>query len=283
MADDLMLMRFGRGTVLKNLERAVADGKLAMNPDGSFTPKGTAKSPVYLQVGNVRKMQCDFLSTLLFHIAYDKSAVPFGCHNCYKVKIAPFDFRGLIALRDILEKTPYQSKCGVDFYNPHSRDVYAGFLYLEGLEAARQAYHQLREVVDQNAELGNSVRMTIKRGCSEMEAACGPSDQWQFQDGLPEIEAALQARYKPDQTAPVPYRLRRMASMVQWMQTAYSIGDDTYLAYTGGKPLHKPTVSYPVSDMLRVDDRLPETCGTGIEVIAGLACDEEALFTKESR
>lgn len=265
MADDLMSMRFGRGSVHENIDRAVAGGKLALNPDGSFVPRKKPAFQAYLNVGNMRKMQCEFLSTFLFSIAYDKAAVPFGCRNCYKVKIAPPDFSGLIALRDILEKAPYHSKCGVDFFNPHSRDFYAGFLYLEGLDAARQAYHRLRDLVDESPELGSSVRMTIKRGCSEMEAACGPSDQWIFREEMSGIEAALQERYKPDQPAHLPYRLRRMASMVQWMKTAFSLGDDSYLAYTGGKPLHPPAVSYPVNDLVRGDDRAP-------------ACNKDTLF-----
>lgn len=246
MANDLMAMRFGRGMVRDNLERAVNEGRLEMLPDGSFTPPKNVESSSYLHVKSTRKLGCNFLNDFLFHHAYDKTAVPFGCRNCYKVKIVPANFNGLIALRGILEEAPYHSKCGIDFFNPHSRDNYAGFLYLNGLDAAKNAFREMRALVDSHPDLGRTVQMTIKRGCSNMEAACGPSDNWTFRDGMAELETVLQERFKPEPSAPTDYRLRRMASMLNWLQIAYNLKDDSYLSFTGGKSLHRPTVSYPV-------------------------------------
>jgi hypothetical protein len=32
--------------------------------------------------------------------------------------------------------------------------------------------------------------------------------------------------------------------VAQWIETAFRIGDDTYLDFTGGKPLRKKTMTY---------------------------------------
>jgi len=243
MEGDRMKMRFGRGTVEENLERAVAEGRLERLPDGSYMPRQKGEAFNYLYVKIVHKKDCRFLD-FIFHNAYDQAAVPYGCRNCYKVKIAPPNFKGLIALREILEEAPHHSKCGVDFFNPNSQDFYAGLLYLDGLDEARAAYREMRVIVDSHPDLGNSVQMTIKRGCSHFEAVCGPSDRWVFCNGMAELEEGLKALFQmpSDNT---DYRQRRMASMINWLQFAYNLKDDTYLAFTGGKPLHKPTVSYP--------------------------------------
>lgn len=248
MEDDKMEMRFGKRTVRENLEYAVAAGKLTMLPDGRFVLPAPPSTHNYLQVKSVQKMDCRFLGDFLFHHAYDKKTVPYGCSNCYKVKVVPQDFRGLIALRGILEQTPCNSKCGTDFYNPHSRDNYAGFLYQDGLAAARAAYRNMRMRVDDHPDLGKGVTITIKRGCSYMEAACGPSDRWTFCDGMQELESGLKARIQAEPSISDPYPVRKITSLAVWIQFAYNIKDDSYLSFTCGKPLHQPTVSYPLEE-----------------------------------
>jgi hypothetical protein len=246
METDLEAMRFGKSTVRANLEQAAVDGKLNIQLDGSFLLSPQTQSANYLQVKSSENMDCQFLNGFLFKLAYNRTAVPNGCRNCYKVKAVPSDFRGLIALRGILEDAPYTSKCGVDFFNPHSRDNYAGFLYLDGLIAARDAYRDLRERFNAHPDLADKASLTIKRGCSNYEAACGPSDQWTFQDDMSKLEDGLKARIKKEPSTPVTYHLRKMYSMLAWLQIAYNLKDDSYLAFTGGKQLHPSTLSYPL-------------------------------------
>ena len=248
MGNNLFQMRFRGRTVRENLDRAIADGKLSEQPDGTLIPTAREDSPRQLPVRKSRHLACQFLNNVMFKIVYDQSAVPFGCRTCFKVKAAPSTFRGLIALRGILEEVPYHSKCGVDLFNPHSRDVYAGYTYLDGLGEARAAWRDLRARMDAHPDLGPDARLVIKRGCSNYEAACGPSDRWTFRDGLAQLEEALQARFREPPREPFDYRRARMTSMVHWIQTAYNLKDDTYLDFTGGKPLHPATVSYPPED-----------------------------------
>ncbi len=258
MSSEDSMPRFGGRTVEENLARAVATGKLVPHEGGWSLPAQAMSSP-YLPVKWALPLECHFLNDFLFTHAYARSAVPFGCRNCFKVKIVPKTFRGLIALRTLLEAAPYHSKCGVDFHNPHSRDIYAGFLYLDGLAAAREAWQQMRPLVDAEPALGAATAMSIKRGCSNYEAACGPSDKWTFDDGAAEREAALKARFYSPPRPPPNYRVLRAAKMVGWMQIAYSIGDDTYLDFTGGRPLHPSMVAYPPVPTEGEKDSMPST------------------------
>jgi hypothetical protein len=81
--------------------------------------------------------------------------------------------------------------------------------------------------------------MTIKRGCSEYEAAVGPSDRYAFTPEMAAVEADLKSRFRE-------HKADRHDSLVvaQWIETAYRIGDDSYLDFTGGKRLREKTLTY---------------------------------------
>jgi hypothetical protein len=245
MENEWMDMQIGAHTVRENLDRAVAAGKLVVTPEGQYAIPDRGVGHTYLQVKAERMMDCRFLGEMVFRRAYARQAVPFGCSECYKVKIVPEDFRGLIALRGLLEQAPYQSKCGADFYNPHSRDNYAGYVYSVGLAAAQAARKDLRARVDACDGLGKAVPILIKRGCSHMEATCGPSDRWTFRPGLEALETLLNARLQPRTAAIEPYQVRKIKSLAVWLQLAFNLKDDSYLPFLGGKPLHPASLTYP--------------------------------------
>ncbi len=240
--------QFGKGTLQENLRAAVARGDLIDFGDDTWSLAREQRAQHYLQVKAPRYLGCDYLNRFLFEKAFDQAAVPYGCRNCYKVKMAPRTLRELVALRELLEGVDYQSKCGVDFYNPHSQDFYAGFLYLDGLEEARAAHHHLRGLIDADARLERDIPITIKRGCSNYEVACGPADLYEFPEVLADIEAALRPKFKPadrsDTEHAEDYRIRRATAMVGWIDFAYRIKDDTYLDFTEGRPLYPKTVAY---------------------------------------
>lgn len=247
MIEDPLAKKVGIRTVGENLAAAVAAGDLTVEADGRWRLFDEVRSSWYLPVKYALPLQCRFLNDFLFRHAYAAAAVPFGCRACFKVKVAPRDFRGLIALRGILEQAPYHSKCGIDFFNKYSQDAYAGYLYLESLESARAAWRDMRDRVDAHPALGPGVRLTIKRGCSNYEDACGPSDRWQFDEGLAAIETDLAARFYPVPAVAPDYRRQRAIKMVEWLQIAFNLGDETYRDFTGGRPLHPATVSYAPS------------------------------------
>lgn len=241
-------MYFGKYTVQQNLARAVAEKRLTLLADGRYALPQQGGGCNQLQIRNAPDLTCQIYTRLFFQIAYDETAVPYSCRNCYKVKVVPANFSGLIALRDILEDSPYIAKCGVNLPGMYSRDVYSGHLYLNGLEAARDACRDMQNRINAHADMAGNTVLSIKRGCTHFEAVCGPSDRWTFRDGMCEIEESLKAQCHSLPHPSSDYRQRRMASMPIWLQTAYSIKDDSYLKFTGGKPLYRPTVSYPLTE-----------------------------------
>lgn len=88
--------------------------------------------------------------------------------------------------------------------------------------------------------------MLIKRGCTNYERKCGPSDHYTFEPKLEEIETALLSQFvKP--AAPEQRLDRKRQDAIRFinlMQIAYRIGDDSYKEFNGGRSLYRPTITY---------------------------------------
>jgi hypothetical protein len=238
--DELLNWRVGTATVGDNLRRAVESGRLVESDDGKFQLPGKPKPNVnWMFVANDPPLGCGFLMYFLFRHAYAESAVPAGCSACYKVKVVPRTLRELVAAWEIGKRIACRSKWGTDLNNPFSQNVYAGYFYVSGLEAARALFKVVRDAIDRDPKLGPDIAMTIKRGCSEYEARLGPSDRYQFSPEMAEVEAYLKSRFQERKIAEEPVKVA-----AHWIETAFRIGDDTYLDFTGGKRLRPKSVSY---------------------------------------
>lgn len=228
----------------ETFDRAAAQSRFDQVLATGLPPHANQGGYLHLRPEDRPSLGCHFKKLVLFDLVYDRKRVPAGCAHCFKVKAAPHDLKGVVAVRDILEELGYTAKSGIDLFNPHSGDVWAAFIYTDGLDEARAVHATLRARCDAHADLGPGLKITIKRGCSEYEAACGPSDQWHFAPGMAEFEAAARTRYDEPARNELPYRVRKSLCMMEWIKLAYQMGDDTYLAFTGGKPLHAPTKTY---------------------------------------
>jgi hypothetical protein len=238
--DQLLAMRYGDASVSENLRRAVDAGTVIENDDGTLSVAPRPHETNWAVVPNGPTMDCTFLIRFLFPAAYGGKAVPHGCQACYKVKVALRTMRELVAAWGIAKRIACYSKWGVDLDNPFSQDIYAGYFYTSGLDAAHALFRVMREAVDSDPKLGSEVRMSIKRGCSTYEAALGPSDKYQFAPEQAELESWLRTRYresrKPQGLPAVP--------LAHWIDVAFRIGDDTYLDFTGGRRPRPKLVDY---------------------------------------
>ncbi len=234
-------MRFGGATVAENLQRAVAAGKIIEHEDGTFELGQTLDQiNNWVTAGAGRPLGCQFLRRFLFHNAYARSAVPYGCRECYKVKVVPRTLRELVAAWQLAKRIECQSKWGIDLNNRYSQDVYAGYFYTPGLEAARVLHKVVREALDADPKLGPDIPIRIKRGCSDYEAALGPSDRYEFTPEMAELEAHLKTQFRKRKHPGVDI----YHALGYWIEIAFRIGDNTYLDFTGGKPLRCPTLTY---------------------------------------
>jgi len=238
--DELMALRFGAASAGENLHRAIESGQLIENKDGTLELPGDPRQGVnWMYVSNGPVLDCGFLMYFMFAHAYAESAVPQGCSACYKVKVVLRTLRELVAAWELAKRIECRSKWGTDLYNPYSQNIYAGYFYVAGLDAARTSFKVVREAIDADPKLGPEIAMTIKRGCSEYEVKLGPSDRYAFTPEMAELETYLKSRFRERRAAHYP-------SMVaaHWIETAFRLGDDTYLDFTGGKRLRKSTMTY---------------------------------------
>lgn len=238
--DAILTLTVGGSAIGRNLQGAIDSGAVVQRADGLLElPRRSPGDTTWLVCGTMPN--CVFLNRFMFQRVYAERAVPKGCELCYKIKVMPRTLRELVALYGIAQKLECPSKCGIDFYNRHSQHVYAGYFYFRGLDAARGMLPVIRRLMDSDPKLGAGVPALIKRGCSNYEAACGPSDQYAFKPELEAIEAYLERRFHHER------RERGIAAEViyrTWVPFAYQIGDDTYLDFTGGKPLYPKSVTY---------------------------------------
>lgn len=240
--DDVMSICIGRHTIGENLARAIKAGQLIAHDDGTWELATKAPSGInpWLFGSTPAPYPCAPLMNFLFNAAYGKRIVPAGCRSCYKVKIVATTLRQLMAIHELAGNTRYPFKTGLELENRYSSGIYAGFFYMNSLEQARTVFRELRQTVDEHPLLGADVSMLIKRGCTEYEVHCGPSNT--FPVASEETEAWLLARLKfsPRPNRPAP----RSLTLAHWIQTAFKIGDETYLDFTHGRRLFPKAISY---------------------------------------
>lgn len=196
----------------------------------------------WINVIRDRNRSCRFAMVVFAHV-YQRQHVPAGCEPCFKVKVVPRTLRELMAVYEVGDQLPYTYKCGLDAPAKVVSGIYGAYFFLDGLPAAREAYARIREAVNAHPKLGPDVPMFIKRGCTAFEIHCGPSDHYTFSDEMRDIEAQLLPLVQPGETR-TESRVQVQQTLLYWIQTAYRLGDQTYLDFTGGRPLYPPVVRY---------------------------------------
>lgn len=247
----ILSIEFGGSTIGANIEAAISAGRIVRRPDGKIQlVEGKGPRPdIFIkkpgEFDDAQRMSCKFLNAFMFQTVYGQKAVPFGCRDCYKVKVNSATLRQVMAVKEISETLPATAKSGAEVDVPGTQGLYATYFYVLGLDKARALYKAVRAKIDGSAKLGTSVKMVIKRGCTNYERNCGPSDRYTFDSRLSEIEDYFFKRFftPPPQSA-AEVKLKSAAKLLQMVSTAYRIGDNTYKDFTGGKDLLPPTVTY---------------------------------------
>lgn len=242
-ADVLTRVVAGRA-VADSMAEAVAAGALWPQSDGVWLRPNVDPTPSdWVKETRDASRKCRFHMGVMFNHVYRKQQVPAGCATCFKVKVIPQTLRELVALRDVAHALPFTYKCGLDATSPFTSGIYGGYFYLNGLDAARVAFQLVRDAVDGHPKLGPSVSVFVKRGCTEYEIHCGPSDRFTFQSEQAGIETALLSRIRFE-PRPLNDRNRVKQTMVHWIKTAYRLGDETYRDFTAGRRLYPAVVRY---------------------------------------
>jgi len=234
----LQLVRSDLLTLLKELPEV---GSFTLREDGkvSVTLRPDWDTPWH-HVIPMRETDCHLWHKLIFRML---GFVPSRCQECYKVVVRPRTLRGLFALLRVQQELALPSKCGIEL-REYVPALYGGYFYNRGLKRGKECYRVVRANVDRNEQLGPDVSVILKRGCTEMEHQCGPSNGWSVADGQHEAEAffdnsIVRVRTYDAQPELIIKRVHR-----RWIEFAFAAGDETYRDYTGGEPLYPPSVTY---------------------------------------
>src|ERR1700719_1544820 len=111
--DRLLSFVVGGKTIGANLEQAVASGNAVRPADGNLEllrpyghpPAGMNLDGYIWRQGDFAQ-PCLFLNRFMFRHVYGEAAVPFGCSNCYKVKVVSNSLRQLVAVKDLAASVP---------------------------------------------------------------------------------------------------------------------------------------------------------------------------------
>ena len=243
---EILSMKFGGRTIRESLEAAIAAGRVIRHPDGKLSlPPGPPMHPRQFTNGGKLDRDCTFLNPFMFQTLYNESSVPLGCAACYKLKVETQTMRQLMAVKKIADGFEYRARSAAEVDRRDNPSLYSTYFYLTGLDQAREVYKQVRAKVDAAPALGPSIKMIIKRGYTNYEHACGPSDRYTFDPRLEAVEMYFRKRYAPPTRPPRPARKYRDAvALLDTARIAFRIGDKTYKDFTGGQEVFPPTVSY---------------------------------------
>jgi len=241
--DRILSMQIAGRTIRDNLETAIREGHVIRDPDGTLSLPLHKLGEDLANSGTFPR-DCAFLNLFMFKQIYAEKQVPFACSTCYKVKVETSSLRQLMASKEIADAFSCRAKSQSEVDRPENSSVYATYYYLLGLDKAHAVYEKVRALIDRHPHLGPAVKVRVKRGCTNYERACGPSDKYTFDPQQAEIEAYFRTRFRNWKIPPVAKKLKDAATLLGLIRTAYRIGDQTYKDFTDGKELLPPTVDY---------------------------------------
>ena len=186
-------------------------------------------------------IDCVLWNGVVFEELFRRRFVPSWCQNCYKVVVRPRTLSELFKLLAVQKQMEWPSKCGIEVRKdvPH---LYGGYYYCKGLDEGKECYEAVRKNVDEY--ISPDVKVILKRGCTEYERACGPSDKWEVKPEQIPIEDLVRKyivwdsnRHKqPEHVIAYVHKT--------WIEFACQSGDMTYLEFTDNQPLYPPYVTY---------------------------------------
>jgi len=122
--------------------------------------------------------------------------------------------------------------------------LYGGYFYNHSLGEGLECWKVVRDAVDKDPNMGESIPIVLKRACTEFEMVVGPSDKWTVTPEQVVLETLVNKWFVRD----VVHRSQPTHAIAnvhrKWIEWAYANGDLTYKEFTNGFPIYRPVVTY---------------------------------------
>lgn len=185
--------------------------------------------------------------------------VPSPCFDCWKIVAKPRHLKDAFAILDLQKWMKLPSKVGME-KREYSGALggFSAFWYAPlgcGLEKARKLYARVRKAVSE--QIDPEVRVYLKRACTEMEQAAGPTDKWEWNKNLALVEDLVNSVFMDSPKPQIGAKFIEVDTKTRWIYWAAIHGDQTYLEYVD-KPLDYIVRSVEYQDSIHNEKDFPQ-------------------------
>lgn len=151
-----------------------------------------------------------------------------NCFNCWKIVCRPKTLKELMTVRKIQKRMRLSSKCGAEEREGSKhKGLYAAFWYCPpDLEEAKKLFKKVE--LEIKREVGFQTPVILKRACTEMEEAAGPSDKWFFPRVQHSVENYLDGIFVIHEVSPKQPDFLKIHIMKEWIEYARRNRDLTH-------------------------------------------------------
>lgn len=234
-----------RNDLIGKLMPLFIDGVLGITVDGRIVQTAAAKTGTFIAWNspwihrNIRgDRNCD-----LWHLSFQVLGfVPQQCRDCWKVVVTPLTLKQLFKLERYQLNGQRGCKCGIEMRS-YTRKYYGGYWYNRTKEQGEECYAKLK--ADMHLIGLGDCPIILKRYCTEMERALGPTKQYKKPPDQDHWERLMRAHMiiTATPTSGQPEFLKNHIRR-RWIEFAWRHGDETVYEYTGGKDIYAPLDTY---------------------------------------
>jgi len=112
----------------------------------------------------------------------------------------------------------------------------------DGLEGALALHKRVEKKVQ--ATFGAQTKVSLKRGCTEMEIRKGPSEDWKYSEGDAMLEGLLDDFLVVEPIMTQQSKIMQAHVYRNWIREAFSRGDPTVWEFADGRSFFRPSTTY---------------------------------------
>lgn len=223
----------------------------------------------YIKPGE--NQNCHLWHQVFFNFVHDHKKVPIPCQNCWKVVLMPRDIEELFASYILIHETGRAGKCGIEGDRANTDRLYGAYFYNNSVQEGMECYDIVRKAVNRdktyemtilgapvkvrfNNGYDDPVNVVLKRGCTEFEQQCGPSDKWTWDDDQVEEERIAGNAFVQDVVTTKMSDSQIARLVYVWIHHAMKWGDKKYTMFTNGNKLYPPPVTYHDLDPAKLQE-----------------------------